>query len=924
MLSCYSAILNTGNALPHLNAFCAGLVSGRFVNARPQFDFDTDQEGRKRAVVILPIALDPTLRHAKSEKSWITEKHAKKDAAFQAYKALYEAGLINDNLLPLRRPKDAPEMNVKDERISLEQVSERLNPWISLASQASRPDTTWNTCLITIKHEVKGIISSMTVLFPGPVPTISSFPLYWNSKTTYQVTQKSLIAVNLSNDQIILLRQITRLIIMRGLGRRIRSSQDDFVVLLSPTEELDPATLTKWLKSSEISCACETFCTSSNSHNKLALDGLGIVREIGREFDPYIAKRFFLEGDCSSEVSQVEKQWLVEAVKFPKRRDFLHPLIDSSEPRHLAYETLRILDPKTCKIDLIPVSAAFFAIMLPCILHRFEIYMVAKELQEGLLAPVSISNLDLILTAITATAAGEHVNYQRLEYLGDCLLKFTTSISNAASHLNWPESYLTAEKGRTNSNSYLTKASISCGLDKYVIRKRFTGIKWQPYYISQTLVKSEDQVQSSKVDLSAKTLADIIESLIGASYVDGGLEKTIECIQTLMPNDVWLPYDKALHILCESVSNDSAHSSLHWEQLETLIGYTFRRKALLLEALTHPSFISYREAESSSYQRLEFLGDAILDYVISTRLYAHSPPLPHHLMHRIRTAMVNGPFLAFLAFELSIPEDRITMNLNTATDTFEEKHTYVEKMLWQFMRHTSPQIPLAQQAAMKRHNEMRHEILEALKGDKNGQYPWPQLCRTGADKFFCDLVESVIGAVFIDASCNDASSSPIDEAIGACEIFIERLGILEILQRILDNGIDCLHPKERLGHLAGNDEVNYIACRTDTTEQGRYGCKIKVGERDVGDIVVEMSRFEAETEAAWRACQILLAEEAERTMTTLESTLETDPTGECEELMSARGHQKRKADPNNDDNELDEGDVVELDATMEDTDDSLI
>lgn len=53
--------------------------------------------------------------------------------------------------------------------------------------------------------------------------------------------------------------------------------------------------------------------------------------------------------------------------------------------------------------------------------------------------------------------------------------------------------------------------------------------------------------------------------------------------------------------------------------MEALLGYTFKDRAILLEACTHPSW----QDQSPCYQRLEFLGDALLDFHVTHNL-AHT------------------------------------------------------------------------------------------------------------------------------------------------------------------------------------------------------------------------------------------------------------------------------------------------------------
>jgi ribonuclease-3 len=72
--------------------------------------------------------------------------------------------------------------------------------------------------------------------------------------------------------------------------------------------------------------------------------------------------------------------------------------------------------------------------------------------------------------------------------------------------------------------------------------------------------------------------------------------------------------------------------------LEDGIGYRFADKALALTALTHPSYGENHRAES--YQRLEFLGDAVLELAVSRHLYLHQRDMDEGRLSRRRAALV--------------------------------------------------------------------------------------------------------------------------------------------------------------------------------------------------------------------------------------------------------------------------------------------
>ena len=93
------------------------------------------------------------------------------------------------------------------------------------------------------------------------------------------------------------------------------------------------------------------------------------------------------------------------------------------------------------------------------------------------------------------------------------------------------------------------------------------------------------------------------------------------------------------------------------EPVETALGVDFRDKELLQRALTHRSYA--HEAcfpPDATYERLEFLGDAVLDVVISDHLYCRHPELNEGDLTRIRSNLVNMSSLAETAREVGIGE----------------------------------------------------------------------------------------------------------------------------------------------------------------------------------------------------------------------------------------------------------------------------
>jgi ribonuclease-3 len=117
------------------------------------------------------------------------------------------------------------------------------------------------------------------------------------------------------------------------------------------------------------------------------------------------------------------------------------------------------------------------------------------------------------------------------------------------------------------------------------------------------------------------------------------------------------------------------------EAVERVLGIDFRDKELLQRALTHRSHA--HEAcfpSDATYERLEFLGDAVLDVVISDHLYRHHPELNEGDLTRIRSNLVNMSSLAETAREVGIG-DFILLSKEERADGGGEKASIIADAL---------------------------------------------------------------------------------------------------------------------------------------------------------------------------------------------------------------------------------------------------
>lgn len=115
-------------------------------------------------------------------------------------------------------------------------------------------------------------------------------------------------------------------------------------------------------------------------------------------------------------------------------------------------------------------------------------------------------------------------------------------------------------------------------------------------------------------------------------------------------------------------------------EIEHIIGYTFRNKELLLRAFTHSSYAN-EHRNVTSYERLEFLGDAALGYITALDLYQTYPSYKEGQLSKIRAGTVDRNTIAGVVDEMDIvkfiktgsgnAQDNIRTSVKAKCDLFE-------------------------------------------------------------------------------------------------------------------------------------------------------------------------------------------------------------------------------------------------------------
>lgn len=413
------ALLHMDDAKGHLQCFCSRLASRFSVDMRPEYiiieeeedDDEQDDQPLLSAKVILPATVDFSLRVSKSTFSWRSEKNATKDAAFNAYIALYHAGLVNDQLLPLSFEEPSKYMEKGD---SIVEVHDQHNPWIKVAQAWEREERLQGRTL-SLKDQHGVVKCKVDMSIPTDLPKMRPIPIYWDAFTEWTVEVGR--SKRVPHSELTACHTTTLLSLAYGHDWEIENMRH---VVLFKVRDMDACRI----RLVDVSLKLEDCKDDS-------VDLLRGPLSCGHP-DP-----FYNWPEMKSSIGSIESppkvyesfpddQAFVALEKLPQRSDFLHPVTPASQLYR--QECFRDLPQSSLRVNAVPTILSQFGRLIPSILHQLEIQLVVEELCATTLVDVAFPDRKLIRTAISTPAAREQDNYQKLEFLGDSVLKFLISI----------------------------------------------------------------------------------------------------------------------------------------------------------------------------------------------------------------------------------------------------------------------------------------------------------------------------------------------------------------------------------------------------------------------------------------------------------------------------------------------------------------
>ncbi|KAH0713477.1 hypothetical protein KY289_009436 [Solanum tuberosum] len=319
------------------------------------------------------------------------------------------------------------------------------------------------------------------------------------------------------------------------------------------------------------------------------------------------------------------------------------------------------LPPELCLVIMSPISiyTLYMYSFVPSIMHQIESLVMASHLKSMILDDCKLNVFipaAKVLEAVTTRKYLEKFHLESLETLGDAFLKYAVGKQQFKTYENHHEGLLCVKKGKIISNVALCKLGCARKIPGFIRNEPFNLQAWlipgdssQVHSFNEEFMMSSDKMYSRiKQKIRSKRVADVVEALIGAYLSSSGEVAALSLMK-------WLGMD--IDFVDAPIQR---HFPLNAENL-CYITSSMILLCLLKHLLTDLTcYLRFHDAISCDVKlakkstRLEFLVDAVLDYVVTAHLYFKYPGLSPGLITDLRSASVNNECYAQSAVKASL------------------------------------------------------------------------------------------------------------------------------------------------------------------------------------------------------------------------------------------------------------------------------
>ncbi|GEM09909.1 endoribonuclease Dicer [Rhodotorula toruloides] len=367
---------------------------------------------------------------------------------------------------------------------------------------------------------------------------------------------------------------------------------------------------------------------------------------------------------------------------------------------------------KTSRNDATPTAKKLlhhktrFAISQACYKHplaasifrNLEQSVLTAELNERIFG--NALAFSFVKAALTTPSASTGIDGDRLEFLGDALLKHIISTFVLVSQDRTTHEGMMHRLGLALvNNAYLCAAGKKLPIPVYLVSRPFTS----GHFLSPNfcLVDSKNTPPPSTAIIGDKTIADAVEALVGAAAETGHGRRRDRLVT------VWNDFARLDGLIGEEKEVEGERAAI-----EKAIGWKFRHAFLAAEALTHPLRL-----DMVSFERTEWLGDAILDICVVRWTWKRcGDEVGPGTLTELKGGCVSNDTLAALAVELDLDK---------------------------FLIYNHPTL------------EINIKLASLFTGSTG------ELALTTAPQVVADIIESLFGAVYIDSGFDPAAPQQI-------------------------------------------------------------------------------------------------------------------------------------------------------------------
>ncbi|KAJ3178296.1 Dicer-like protein 1 [Geranomyces variabilis] len=693
--------------------YCNSLPQDTYVDTKPVFQV-VQCAGGFVGSVTLPMAAPISTRFIEGRLCGRT-RDAKRWAAFEAAKRLHAAGELDDRLKPLRLTTVTVNDEVINEAITLARHAKEPTTAKKNAVQDFRMGTpralagTWNKSLTRawlakIKIRVPGgdeyQSTEFGILTTGekPLPEdIFSIKFAEGAVLDISIVPLPGPCMVLDVDQVATVKRFHEML-FKGMLRSQVPDEADWALIIVPLRQCTVTaddTLAESVIDWDVANAARKemipvlevpdFLDKPNIDHFVLYDRIHYRRvylvdkvlnqhtptsnfPTGNEKFSNLASYYKVRLGCKEDI--LVNQPIIEARVLP----YITQGAREAETMHAAF-----LIPQFCMVYPLPARLLRgHALHLPAVIQHVQLRLLAMELKYESFCNsgtdeewrVLAGTVDDLQSALTAPVTQSVDNYERFETYGDSFLKVHQTLHLFASQPKWHEGLLSEARNHLERNSALRSRAFNLKLERFISGTPLSRKAWIP--------PLQNDGGGLVQRLSDKMVADVVEALIGACVYTGGNVGGAKAVKKILGGSYEFDWTVYKQMLLQGQQEPTAAAKAFCEfrssvirEVEESIGYHFRTPQLAVEALTHASALQLA-SEVNSYQRLEFLGDAVLGFVVTRFFFNLKPALNPGDLTQLRSELVNNQFLSCVAWRIQLPKmlEHMDSGLASAIATF--------------------------------------------------------------------------------------------------------------------------------------------------------------------------------------------------------------------------------------------------------------